>query len=105
MLPARVSLSAADLWLGRQTRTAKGSFAEELAKAEANLEEVQLKEAAVEIEAIFLQQLLVQMRRTVPKDDHSQGFWHDLYDAEMARVMAEKGGLGLGEMIIAQLKK
>ena len=67
MVTPRVSLSAADLWLGRQTRTSNGAFAKELAKAEAELDEVQLKEAAVEIEAIFFQQLLVQMRRTVPK--------------------------------------
>ena len=90
MVTPRVSLSAADLWLGRQTRTSNGAFAKELAKAEAELDEVQLKEAAVEIEAIFFQQLLVQMRRTVPKDDHSQDFWHDLYDVEMARLMAER---------------
>lgn len=105
MLPARVSLSAADLWLGGQTRTSGGSFAKELAKAEAELNDAQLKEAAVEIEAMYLQQLLVQMRRTVPKDDHSQDFWQDLYDAELARIMAEGGGVGLGDMIIAQLKK
>ena len=40
---------------------------------------------------------------TVPKDDHPR-FRHDLYDVEMARLMA-KGRLGLGDKIIAQLEK
>ena len=68
-----------------------------------------LREASQDFEAIFLHQLLKQMRATVPKNDllHSKAedFWQSHFDMEMATVMARGGGIGLAEMIYEQLRQ
>jgi len=72
-------------------------------------QEKKLREASQDFEALFLHQLLKQMRATVPKESmlRSQGeeFWQSHFDSEMAERMARQGGIGLGDMIFDQLRQ
>jgi murein DD-endopeptidase MepM/ murein hydrolase activator NlpD len=76
---------------------------------EQNKREAKLREASQDFEAIFLHQLLKQMRSTVPKEGllHSRDkeFWQSHFDAEMSVLLARAGGIGLGEIIFQQLRE
>lgn len=71
--------------------------------------EGKLREASQDFEAIFLHQMLKQMRATVPKEGllHSKDeeFWQSHFDTEMSVQMARSGGIGLGDMIFEQLRE
>jgi flagellar protein FlgJ len=65
-----------------------------------------LKTAVTEFEALFIYQLLKEMRQSTPGDFLGKGLGHDIYnslfDMEVARLIAGRG-LGLGEMILRQM--
>jgi peptidoglycan hydrolase FlgJ len=71
--------------------------------------ESKLREASQDFEAMFLHQLIKQMRSTVPHHDPLRGkgeeFWQSHFDMEMASVLARSGGIGLGDMIFEQLRQ
>ncbi len=71
--------------------------------------ESKLREASQDFEAMFLHQLIKQMRATVPHHDPLRGkgeeFWQSHFDMEMASVLARSGGIGLGDMIFEQLRQ
>lgn len=71
--------------------------------------ESKLREASQDFEAIFLHQMLKQMRATIPKEGllHSRDekFWQSHFDAEMSVLLARKGGIGLGDIIFEQLRE
>lgn len=71
--------------------------------------ESKLREASQDFEAMFLHQLIKQMRATVPHHDPLRGkgeeFWQSHFDMEMASVLARSGGIGLGDMIFDQLRQ
>lgn len=66
-----------------------------------------LKAAARQFEALFLQMVLKSMRAALPADgplDSDQTrFYQELLDAQLAQVLAAKGGTGLAVMIERQL--
>ena len=72
-------------------------------------QEGRLREASQDFEALFLHQLLKQMRATVPHHNPLRGrgeeFWESHFDMEMATVLARSGGIGLGDMILDQLRQ
>ncbi|WP_052813346.1 peptidoglycan DD-metalloendopeptidase family protein [Desulfonatronum thioautotrophicum] len=72
-------------------------------------QESRLREASQDFEALFLHQLIKQMRATVPHHDPLRGkgeeFWQSHFDMEMASVLAQSGGMGLGDMIFEQLRQ
>ncbi len=67
-----------------------------------------LIKAAREFEAVFLNQLMKSMRKTVPESKlfNSGGpmkFYQQMQDAEMAKAMAnQKGGFGIADLIVQQ---
>ncbi len=66
-----------------------------------------LLQAAMEVEAIFMEQLLHQMRRTMveplsPTQKKLQGYL-SIADQQLARSLAAGGGLGLAERIVEDL--
>jgi len=68
----------------------------------------QLKKVAEQFEAIYIQQIFKEMRNTIPDDGLiPRGNADDIYtqfqDAEAAKVMAEKGGIGLADLMLQQL--
>ncbi|MDK2920716.1 MAG: peptidoglycan hydrolase FlgJ [Desulfonauticus sp.] len=68
-----------------------------------------LKEVAQDFEAIFLQKIWEQMRKTVPKEGYLHSKEEDMYlslfDIELSKIMAKSGGIGLSELIFEQLKE
>ncbi len=68
-----------------------------------------LKEAAKQFEAVFVQMLLKQMRQASPGDpifasDQLQ-FYRDMHDQQLALHLAERGSLGLADMLVAHLSE
>ncbi|WP_302413533.1 rod-binding protein [uncultured Desulfovibrio sp.] len=78
-----------------------------------NLTEAQkdkkLREACQGFESIFIQKMWQEMRNTLPKSNLLQGreeqFWQGMYDQELAKKMAGAGGVGLADMMYAQLSQ
>ena len=72
-------------------------------------EDAKLREAANEFEAIFIQQMLKSMRKTslesdlLPKSEGEKIF-RSMLDEQYAKLSANSGSLGLGQMIYQQLK-
>lgn len=67
-----------------------------------------IKDASIQLEAIFLKMMYSQMWKTVPKDelfgdDNSMDIWRDMYHEELTKEMAMNGGIGLQDYIYQQL--
>jgi flagellar protein FlgJ len=72
-------------------------------------EDKALKDACKGFEAMFLGLMYKEMRKTVPKDalfgkDNAMEIYEDFRDTELAKQMADAGGIGLGDMLYRQLK-
>lgn len=69
-----------------------------------------LKEAAQQFEAIFIQQMFKEMRKTIPDDGliergNADDVYTQLQDLEAAKITAQQGGIGLAELMMQQLMK
>jgi flagellar protein FlgJ len=68
-----------------------------------------LAQAAKAFEAIFVRQLIGTMRQSSLGDELTGSSavdqFRELADARMADSLADKGGLGIAELILAQLEK
>ena len=67
-----------------------------------------IREASVQLEAIFLKMLYNDMWKTVPKDelfgdDNAMDIYRDMYHEELTKKMAMDGGIGLADFIYKQL--
>lgn len=66
-----------------------------------------LKEAAKQFETYFVQHMFKTMRESVEKSDllasESADQFQDMLDKEFASRMAERGSLGLADMLVRQL--
>ncbi len=71
--------------------------------------EEKLRESCEGFEAIFLQKMWEQMRKTVPKEGflHSKDeeAYQSLFDVELCKKMAGAGGIGLADMLYTQLSQ
>jgi murein DD-endopeptidase MepM/ murein hydrolase activator NlpD len=72
-----------------------------------DLSATRLKGAVKDLEALFFYEMLKEMRQTTQGGFLGKGMGNDIYsslfDMEMAKLFAERG-LGLGEMILKQIK-
>lgn len=74
-------------------------------------QDAKLKAACTDMEAVFLNMLLAQMRRTVPKSTimgeggNQEEIMRSLLDSEMTKNMAKAGGIGLADMLYRQLSQ
>lgn len=80
----------------------------QLAGANKTYDAEALQRAAEEFEAFFLQQMLSVMRRTVPEGgflekDHAHQIFEGMLDEALAGEMARAGGIGLANLLVAQL--
>lgn len=70
-------------------------------------DEVKLRKACQDFEAVFIGQIWKQMRASVPKDgmlqSKEQESYLSMFDQEMAVKMAGAGGIGLSDMLYANL--
>lgn len=69
-----------------------------------------MKKTAQEFEAIFVQQMFKEMRRTIPEGGllprgNAEEIFTSLQDMEAARQLTTHGGIGLAEMLTKQLNK
>jgi flagellar protein FlgJ len=73
-------------------------------------EDKRLREVCREMEAVFLNILLRQMRDTIPErtlfpKSSGEKMIQSMLDIELTRVMAGAGGIGFGEMLYRQLSR
>ncbi|MDR1728390.1 MAG: peptidoglycan DD-metalloendopeptidase family protein [Acidobacteriota bacterium] len=67
-----------------------------------------LKKAARDFEAVFINQLLKVMRETIEESGEGglgKGIYTELFDQEIAVSMAERGALGIGDLIYKSLSE
>lgn len=68
-----------------------------------------LRTACQNFEAVFISKLWEQMRSTVPKsgmfNSQQEEMYRSMFDREFTEKMARDGGIGLGDMLYAQLKE
>ncbi|MCR4403515.1 MAG: rod-binding protein [Firmicutes bacterium] len=69
-----------------------------------------LREACEQLESVFLEQLLKEMRRTVQRDGlfgggRGEDWFQSMFDQEISEAMARRGGIGLAEIIYRQLSR
>lgn len=72
--------------------------------------DAKLKNACEQFEAMFLDLMFQEMRKTVPKDklwgdSNADDILRSMYDTELTKNMAQAGGVGLADMLYRQIKK
>ncbi len=70
----------------------------------------QLQKTTQQFEAIFIQQIFKEMRNTIPDSgllprSNADDIYMQLQDMEAAKVMAERGGIGLTELMLESIQK
>ncbi|RJP30578.1 MAG: hypothetical protein C4527_09545 [Candidatus Omnitrophota bacterium] len=79
-------------------------------KKNGKMSDRQMRETAVEFEAMVLRQLLKEMRKTIPKSELSENsfsteMYTEIVDDHLAKQMAESNTFGLSDVIYAELKE
>ena len=92
----------------RASQNAKNAEAAGDTATAAAKEDKALREACKGFEALFLNMMYREMRATVHEgglfgEDNATKIFEDMRDSEMAKQMAEAGGIGLGDMLYKQL--
>lgn len=87
---------------------ALGSSEGELSPLEARQQRVELREAARDFEAMFLNLLIQEMRPDEGEDEMLGGglgnrYYTEMFDAELSKLLSRTGQLGLAEMIERQV--
>lgn len=77
-------------------------------KATDNSQDEKLRKACKDMEAVFINIMLTQMRNTVPKsslfdNSNQQEIFQSMLDKELSTTMSKAGGIGLAGMIYRQL--
>ena len=95
----RVNWSPGDLLPGKAEELGRKSKAQE-----------DLKDAAQQFEALFLQILLEEMRRTVPENDllgdrRAEKLFQSMLDQELALHSSQAQSLGLAKLIYEQMSR
>ncbi|SDD82436.1 rod-binding protein [Sporomusa acidovorans] len=78
--------------------------------AKTSAEDAKLRTACRDMEAVFLNLMLTQMRETVPKgnllgNSREEQMLTSMLDTELTKNMAQAGGMGLADMLYRQLSK
>jgi flagellar protein FlgJ len=68
------------------------------------IDEGKLKKVCEDFESIFISQMLKVMRQSIPKTGlldggSQQDMYLSLFDEELSKSMAKKGGMGLGKIL------
>ncbi len=92
-----------------EPRDLVASKAEDLEKRQSTSQKG-LQDAAEQFEAIFLYQLMEQMRRTVPESDllgdrGAEKIFQSMLDQEMSLSYAQTQSVGLAKMIYEQMSR
>lgn len=85
-----------------------GTLAKETEKARQAKDDAKLKDSCREMEAVFLNIMLTNMRKTVDKsklmDSSQEEMLTSMLDTETTKDMAKAGGIGLADMLYRQLR-
>lgn len=78
-------------------------------KAGVSRAQERLKEACKGFEALFINEMLKSMRRTIPKsgllDGGVQGrIYESMFDEAVSRALSERGALGIADMLYREFK-
>jgi flagellar protein FlgJ len=78
--------------------------------ASSDQKDAELKEACCELESLFINYLLKEMRQTIDKSGFISGgraeeIYTSMLDTNMAKQFAHKGGIGLSSIFMEQLSK
>ena len=68
----------------------------------------QLRDAAQQFEAMFLNLMWQEMRKTVPKDElignsNAIDIFQEMHDSEVMKDISKAGGIGIADMMVQQL--
>ena len=107
-MPSVVQTYSLQQDLGIRATTLQHQIATLAPSPDGHSQEVQ--EGVAEFASLLIFQMLQVMRRTVPQSGLlDKGFAHDLYislfDQEVARQMARRGGLGLTSLLLRQFRE
>jgi Rod binding domain-containing protein len=74
------------------------------------IDEAKIKKACEDFESIFISQMLKVMRQTIPKSGLLDGGsepdkYLSLFDEEVSRSMAKRGGIGLGKILYQNIMR
>ena len=89
-----------------------GDFVKHLAsateEAQQAKDDAKLKATCKDMEAVFLNMMMADMRKTVQKsnlvDTSTEDMMTSMLDSEMTKNMASAGGMGLADMLYRQLR-
>lgn len=89
--------------------TAK-QFDEIYQKAVTEEDQKKLKESAQEFETYFINQILQEMRKSMPKSElfdesSTSEIYEDMIYEDMAKEISKAGGLGMADMLYKQMEK
>jgi len=78
--------------------------------ASSDKRDARLKETCCELESLFINYLLKEMRQTIDKSGFISGgraeeIYTSMLDTNLAKQFAHKGGIGLSSMFMEQLKQ
>jgi len=101
-------MAAAQLGKASQPAAKRAAKTDGVKQAGANKDVAQIKKAAQDFEAIFINQLLKSMRNTVEEsklwgDGRDMKLYRSLLDEQLASQMAKTGGIGLADLLAEQL--
>ena len=79
-------------------------------RASSDQRDAELKETCCELESLFINYLLKEMRQTIDKSGFISGgraeeIYTSMLDTHMAKQFAHKGGIGLSSIFMEQLSK
>lgn len=72
------------------------------------VDERKLEKVCLEFEAIFINQMLKAMRKTIPKTnffkkESGRELFESLFDSEISKIVSQKGGFGLGKILYKKM--
>ena len=79
------------------------------AKTDADVERLRLNQTGEEFEALLLEMMVKEMRKTVPESplfgqERGREIFMEFLDGEYGRVMAQRGGIGVADFLLRQLR-
>jgi len=76
---------------------------------QAKMRDIQLRDKSIELEALFITQLFKAMEKTIPDGNlygsSKNNLPNMLFSSVMGKAVAQKGGLGLAQMIYNSLRE
>ncbi len=85
-------------------------FKEPAFSADQKKKDMKLHESARNLEALVFEKMLSSMRKAIPKsglfdEGQAEEIYQSMMDQELGKRIAQSGGMGLSELIYAQLCK